>query len=76
MQIWTNQLGIAEATLTAARIPRVELLQFIDEFPHVTERLPGDPSSDETIAAVIRSFEVLLPRPFPAAGVPLGPKLS
>lgn len=76
MQIWTNQREIAETTLIAMRVPPVDLLHFLDEFPHVTERLPDDPNTDETIADIVRSFADLPARPFPAAGLPSDPKLS
>jgi hypothetical protein len=39
MQIWTNQPVVAAQALVSMRIPKVEKLQFVDEFPMVTERL-------------------------------------
>jgi hypothetical protein len=62
MKIWTNQPEVAEATLVSMRVPMAASLQFIDEFPHVTERLPHDPCSDETILAIRSSFQTLPPR--------------
>ena len=76
MRIWTNQREIAEATLISMRVPPVDLLHFLDEFPHVTERLPDDPDTEETIADIVKSFANLPARPFPAAGLPSDPKLS
>jgi hypothetical protein len=34
-------------------------IQFVDGFPMVTERLPGDPSSHETITKIVTAFAAL-----------------
>jgi len=60
--IWTNNPSIATETLSSFGIPRVEKLQFIDEYPRVTERLVGDPSSEETISAIVGAFQSLPPK--------------
>jgi hypothetical protein len=62
LQVWTNQPAICEETLLALGLSKVEALQFIDEFPRVTERLVGDPSSQEIISSITNSFEALPPR--------------
>jgi hypothetical protein len=62
-QIWTNLPEVAEATLESMQIPKVANLQFIDEFPRVTERILGVPHSDETISAIVNSFQTLPPAP-------------
>jgi hypothetical protein len=59
LQIWTNNPAIATDTLSSLGIPSVEQLQFIDEYPRVTERLAGDPSSEETVSAIINAFQCL-----------------
>jgi hypothetical protein len=59
MQIWTNQPEVAAQILVSMKIQKVEKLQFIDEFPVVTERLPGDPSSLETITKIVTAFAAL-----------------
>jgi hypothetical protein len=61
-QIWTNQPDIAEAALAAAGVPKVGGLQFIDEFPRVTERLTDAPGSEETISAIASAFRDLPPK--------------
>jgi hypothetical protein len=62
LRIWTNNLAVATETLSSLGIPRVEKLQFIDEYPRVTERLVGDPSSQETISAIVGAFQALPPK--------------
>jgi hypothetical protein len=62
LRIWTNNPAIATKTLSSLGIPSVEKLQFIDEYPRVTERLVGDPSSEETIAAIVAAFQSLPPK--------------
>ncbi|SRR5258708_1002519 len=62
LRIWTNNLAVAAETLSSLGIPRVEKLQFIDEYPRVTERLVGDPSSQETISAIVGAFQALPPK--------------
>jgi hypothetical protein len=62
LQVWTDQGDIAESTLVSLGVPKVERLQFIDEFPRVTERLPDGPQSSETISAIVSGFEGLPPR--------------
>jgi hypothetical protein len=62
LRIWTNNLAVATETLSSLGIPRVEKLQFIDEYPTVTERLVGDPSSQETISAIVGAFQALPPK--------------
>ena len=55
-------LGPAIETLLSLGIPSVEKLQFIDECPRVTERLVGDPSSQEIISTIVGAFQSLPPR--------------
>jgi len=43
-------------------LPKVEKLRFVDEFPMVTERLSGDPSSHEIITKIVTAFAALPPR--------------
>lgn len=62
LQIWTNQPALVAEALVSMRIPRAEKLQFIDEFPMVTERLAGDPSSNEAITKIVAAFSALPPR--------------
>jgi hypothetical protein len=62
MRIWTNQPTVARETLFSLGIPSVEKLEFIDEYPRVTERLVGDPSSRETISTIIGAFQSLPPK--------------
>ena len=62
LRIWTNNPSIATETLSSLGIPSVEKLQFIDEYPRVTERLVGDPSSEETISAIVGAFQSLPPK--------------
>jgi hypothetical protein len=62
LQIWTNNPEVATATLSSLGIPNVEGLQFIDQYPSVTERLVGDPSSNETITAIVGAFQSLPPK--------------
>lgn len=62
LRIWTNSPVIATNTLLSLGIPAVEKLQFIDEYPRVTERLVGDPSSEKTISAIINAFHSLPPK--------------
>jgi hypothetical protein len=62
LRIWTNQPAAATDALAALGIPAVEKLQFIDEFPRVTERLVGDPSSEETISGIVDAFQHLPPK--------------
>ena len=62
LRIWTNNPAVATETLSALGIPSVEKLQFIDEYPRVTERLVGDPSSEETLSAIVGAFQFLPPK--------------
>jgi hypothetical protein len=62
LRIWTNNPAIAIETLLSLGIPSVEKLQFIDEYPRVTERLVGDPSSQEIISTVVGAFQFLPPK--------------
>ncbi|MEA3106847.1 MAG: hypothetical protein QOI88_1452, partial [Gammaproteobacteria bacterium] len=62
LRIWTNNPAVATETLLALGIPSIEKLQFIDEYPRVTERLVGDPSSQETISAIVGAFQSLAPK--------------
>jgi hypothetical protein len=62
IQLWTNRPEVAEQALISMRIPKVGKLQFVDEFPMVTERLEGNPSSEETISNIVRAFGALPPR--------------
>jgi hypothetical protein len=62
LRIWTNSPAVAMETLSSLGIPSVEKLQFIDEYPRVTERLVGDPSSQETISAIVGAFQSLPPK--------------
>jgi predicted nucleotidyltransferase len=62
LRIWTNNPAVARETLWSRGIPSVEKLQFIDEFPRVTERLVGDASSHETISAIVDAFQSLPPK--------------
>jgi hypothetical protein len=62
LRIWTNNPTIAVETLLSLGIPSVEKLQFIDEHPRVTERLVGDPSSQEILSTIVDAFQSLPPR--------------
>jgi len=62
LRIWTNSPAVAIETMSSLGIPSVEKLQFIDEYPRVTERLVGDPSSQETISAIVGAFQSLPPK--------------
>jgi hypothetical protein len=62
LRIWTTKRADATQTLSSLGIPRVEKLQFIDEYPRVTERLVGGPSSQETISSIIGAFQSLPPK--------------
>jgi hypothetical protein len=59
LQIWTNQPELTASTLLLSGVSPVESLQFIDEFPHVTERLKDGPSSTEVIARIKSDFNNL-----------------
>jgi hypothetical protein len=59
LRIWTNSPAVAIETLASLGIPSVEKLQFIDEYPRVTERLVGDAPSEETISAIVGAFQSL-----------------
>ena len=61
LRIWTNNPGVATDTMSSLGIPNVDKLQFIDEYPRVTERLVGEPSSRETISAIVGAFQSLPP---------------
>jgi hypothetical protein len=58
-QIWTNNPAVATDTLLTLGIPHVEKLQFIDEYPRVTERLKDDSSSDTIVSAIVNAFQSL-----------------
>jgi hypothetical protein len=62
LRIWTNNPAVATEVLSSLGIPSVKKLQFIDEYPRVTERLVGDPSSQETISAIVGAFQSLPPK--------------
>jgi hypothetical protein len=62
MRIWTNNPAVAMEVLSCHGIPSVKELQFIDEYPRVTERLVDDPSSNETISAIVSAFQSLPPK--------------
>jgi hypothetical protein len=62
LRIWTNNPTVAIETLSSLGVPSAEKLQFIDEYPRVTERLVGDPSSEETISAIVGAFQSLPPK--------------
>jgi hypothetical protein len=62
LRIWTNNPVVATEILSSLGIPRVEKLQFIDEYPRVTERLVDAPSSEETISAIVGAFQSLPPK--------------
>jgi hypothetical protein len=62
LRIWTNNSEVATETLLSLGIPSIEKLEFIDEYPRVTERLVGDPSSQETISAIVGAFQSLAPK--------------
>ena len=59
LRIWTNNPGAATDALWTHGIPSVEKLQFIDEYPRVTERLVGAPPSEEIISAIVDAFQDL-----------------
>ena len=62
LRIWTNNPKLATETLSTLGIPSVEKLEFIDQYPRVTERLVGYPSSRETISAIVSAFQSLPPK--------------
>jgi hypothetical protein len=62
LRIWTNQPRAATDALSTLGIPAVDKLQFIDEYPRVTERLVGGPSSEETISGIVDAFQRLPPK--------------
>lgn len=62
LQIWTNQPDLAVAALLSLGLREVGNLQFIDEFPRITERAQGLPPSSEVISAISDSFQNLQPR--------------
>jgi len=59
LRIWTNNPTLASETLLSHGIACVDKLQFIDDYPRVTERIVGIPTSDETISAIISAFQSL-----------------
>jgi hypothetical protein len=55
-KIWTHRGSEAIGELKKHGLLRADSLQFIDEFPRTTERLPGMPTPMEVATAIVHSF--------------------
>jgi hypothetical protein len=58
-KIWTNRGAEACAYLERIGVAEADHLQFIDEYPHVTERVSDLPTPMTVISAFINAFESL-----------------
>jgi hypothetical protein len=68
LKIWTNQPALVTALLLKHRIPEVIGLQFIDDYPRVTEAIPLDGQQSGwyvVMEALKERFESLPPAPEP-----------
>jgi hypothetical protein len=66
VKVWTNRPGIVQGVLETHGIPSVPDLQFIDDFPRVSESLPtseGNARWPATVEGLQAAFSALPPAP-------------
>jgi hypothetical protein len=71
LQIWTNEPRIAMTVLERHGIPRVESLQFLDQYPRVSEtsRLPDGSAGWRTVVEGLTAAFETLPKRYPEPGL-------
>lgn len=60
VKVWCEDADLLRTTMQQYGVPEVERLQFIDEYPHTTTRLPREKTAFQSAEELIRHMETSL----------------